>query len=111
MSDATISISKRILWRYVNKKLKNTIHNFHVFGVITILFDELIKELKANEKIKIFNFGTLSLKKTLPRKYYDITRKEIRISPGYKIMKFVLAPQIRKKICQQLDIDKTFNHD
>lgn len=111
MNEMPASISKRIMWRHINQKLKHTIHNYHVFGVITILFDELIKELKTNGQVKIYNFGTLSLKKTNPRKYFDITRKEIRTSPGYKIMRFSLSPQIRKKICQYLDLDKTFKGD
>jgi nucleoid DNA-binding protein len=111
MKELPTSIDKRILWRYINKKINNIIHNYHVFGVISILFDEIIKDLKAGKAIKIYNFGTLILKKTKPRRYHNVFSKEFSVSPGYKIIRFTLAPQIRKKLCKHIDIDKTFLGD
>jgi len=106
-----LSINKRILWKYVNLKIKRAIHHYHVFGVITILFDELLKDLKNGKEIKIFNFGTLVLKDTKPRRYHNVVRKQIMLSKGHRIFKFSLARQIRKKICEHLDLDKTFKDD
>ena len=106
-----VSISKRSLWRYINRKIRRVIHHYHVFGVITILFDEILKDLKSGKEIKIFNFGTLVLKKTKPRRHYDLIHKQVVLSKSYKILRFSLAPQIRKKICDNLDLDKTFKDD
>ena len=61
------NIDKRTLWRYVNKKINRKIQSFHVISVINILFDEMIKDLKAGNLIKIFNLGSLCLNTTQPR--------------------------------------------
>lgn len=105
------NISKRDLWRYVNKKLNKTIHHYHVLSVISILFDEIVKDLKADKPIKIFNFGTLYLKKTKPRKYHSVVFRKIMQSKGHKIMKLSLSEKIRKKLCSLLDLDATFKDD
>ncbi len=71
----------------------------------------MIKDLKNEKKIKIFNFGILSLEKTKPRKYHDVRYNKIMLSLGARILKFSLAPQIKKKLFGSLDIDKTFKDD
>ena len=108
MNELSNNISKRNLWRYVNQKIKRTIHHYHVFSVITILFEEMLIDLKNGKDVKIFNFGTLSLQKTNPRKYFDVRFQKIMQSEGHRILRFILAPVIRKKLKNLLDIDKSF---
>ena len=109
--DIPSNVSKRDLWKYVNLKIKRLIHHYHVFSVITILFEEMLNDLKQGKDIKIFNLGILSLKETKPRLYHDVTKKQLILSNKHKILKFLLAPKIRKKICEHLDIDMTFKGD
>lgn len=97
------SISKRKLWQYVNQKTNRLIHHYHVLSVITILFEEMVKDLIKGQEIKIHNFGTLVLKVLKPRRYFDVTQQKIMQSKGYKIIRFTLAPTIRKKIVSRLD--------
>jgi nucleoid DNA-binding protein len=97
------SVNKRILWRYVNRKIKRIIHHYHVLSVITILFDEMLKDLKAGKKIRIFNFGILFLKDMPPRKYFDVNKRMVMLSSGHRIMRFILAPAFRKKLVSHLD--------
>lgn len=106
-----ISISKRNLWRYVNKKIKRSIHHYHVFSIISILFEEMLVDLKNGKKIKIFNFGTLTLQNAKPRKYYDFRFQKVMQSKGNRVLRFVLANSISKKIRACLDIDKTRKDD
>jgi len=106
-----LSVDKRILWRFVNRKIKRIIHHFHVFAIITILFDEIIQDLKNGKSIKIFNFGTLSLKQMKPRKYFDVRHQQVMESQGNRILRFSLATSVRKKLVNHLDIDKTFKDD
>ena len=101
----SLGVSKRELWHYVNRKIKRLIHHYHVFSVISILFEEMIKDLQGGKEIKIVNFGTLILKDTPPRKYHDVRLHQIMESPGYRIMRFFLAKPIRKKLCASLDLD------
>lgn len=103
----SISISKRDLWRYVNRKIKRLVHHYHVFAVITILFEEMIKDLKQGKSIKIINLGTIALNPTKPRWYHNVRLRQMVLSPGYRVMRFVLAPPIHKKIIEFLDLDKT----
>lgn len=105
------SISKRNLWRYINRKIKRTIHHYHVFSVIAILFEEIIKDLKIGKEIKIVNLGTLSLRKTKPRLYHNVKYKKVMLSKGYRLLKFSLAAKIRKKLRAHVDLDKTFKDD
>ncbi len=102
----SLSVSKRDLWHYVNRKIKRLIHHYHVFSVISILFDEMIKDLRSGKEIKIANFGTLLLKDTPPRKYHDVRFQRVMESPGHRILRLFLAKTIRKKLCESLDLDK-----
>lgn len=111
MANIPSNVSKRNLWRYVNKKIKRFIHHYHVFSIISILFEEMLKDLKQGKDIKIFNLGTISLKETKPRWYHDVTKRQLVLSNKHKILRFALAPKIRKKLCEHLDIDITFKDD
>lgn len=97
------SISRRVFWRYVNRKIKRVIHHYHVFSVINILFDELRKDLEQGKDIRIFNLGKLTLKDAKPRRYYDFTKGQMAFSEGYRILRFTLDPKIRKKLRDNLD--------
>jgi nucleoid DNA-binding protein len=108
MNENLNNISKRDFWRYVNQKIKRSINHYHVFSVITILFEELLIDLKNGKDIKVFNLGTLSLRPTKPRKYYDVRFQKVMQSEGHKILRFILARPISKKLRALLDIDKTF---
>ena len=105
------NVSKRSLWKVVNKKIKKTIHYYHVFSVISILFEEILKDLREEKELKVFNFGTLVLKKTKPKKYHDVRYHKIMQGEAHKIMKFSLAKKIRNKLCKYLDLDATFKDD
>ncbi len=101
-----LSISKRVLWYYVNRKIKRLIHHYHVFTIISILFEEMIKDLVAGKKIKIANLGVFILKETKPRRYHDVRFNCVMESTGNRVMRLFLAKSIRKKLCESLVIDK-----
>lgn len=111
MAEWPNSISKKVLWRYVNQKVRRMFNHYHVLGVITILFDEILKDLKDGKPIKIFNFGTLALKETKPRLHYDIVQKRVVQSKSHRILRFNMAPGIHKKLREYLDLDKTLKDD
>jgi nucleoid DNA-binding protein len=102
-----LNISKRDLWHYVNRKIKRLIHHYHVFSVISILFEEMLKDLRDGKEIKITNLGTIILKDTPPRRYHDVRFQQMMESPGYRIMRIFLAKPIRKKLVASLDLDST----
>lgn len=95
-----------MLWRYVNIKINRIIHHYHVLGVITILFDEMLKDLKRNKKIKIHNFGLLQLKEMKPRRYHDVRFNKVLLSEGHNILRFTLFSPLKKKLCSLLDMNK-----
>lgn len=97
------SISKRKLWHFVNKKINRVIHHYHVLSVITLLFDEIIADLKRNVDLKIHNLGTLTLKTLKPRRYFDVTRQQVMQGESHRILRFNLAPKFRKKLIRHLD--------
>jgi len=101
------SVDKRSLWHYVNRKIRHMIHYHHVLSVITILFEEILVDLKAGKSIEIFNFGTLSLKKMKPRRYHNVVSRQLTYANGHYVLRFSLSNKIRKQLCHHLDIDKT----
>ena len=50
---------KRSLWRFVNKKINRVSHHYHVFAVMSTLFEEMIVDLKNGKKIKYIIFVPL----------------------------------------------------
>ena len=105
------NVTKRIFWRYVNLKIKRIIHHYHVFAVISILFEEILKDLKDGKEVKVFNLGTIFLKETKPRLYHDVNKRQVVLSDKRKILKFRLAPKLKKRLSESLDIDRTFKDD
>lgn len=98
------TISKRDLWHYVNRKIKRLIHHYHVFSVISLLFEEMLKDLQEGKEVKVANFGVLVLKDTPSRRYHDVNSHQMKESPGYRVMRLFLAKPIHKKICGSLDL-------
>lgn len=105
------SLERRKMYRYVWNTLNRNIPYVHVKSVVNILFSELLNDLIKGKKIKIYNFGTLSLVDLAPKNYFDIWRQKMMLSKKYKKMSFVLFPKIRNFICDHLDLDLTFGKD
>lgn len=99
------AISKRDLWRYVNKRIKRLVHHYHVFSVMSILFEEMIADLKRGKGIKIHNFGTLTLEKTTPRWYHNVRKQQMEQSKEHYVLRLRLSPPIRKKLCEDVVVD------
>ncbi|SRR5258708_1134183 len=109
MNNIPNSINRRYFWRFINNKIKRSIHRYHVLSVITILFEEMLIDLKQGKKIEIFNLGMLSLRPAKPRRYYDVRFQKVIQSEGHRILRFILARPVSKKLRSLLDIDKTFS--
>jgi nucleoid DNA-binding protein len=105
------SVSKRDLWRYVNRKIGRLVHRYHVFAVISILFEEMVKDLCQDKPVKIANLGIITLQSTKPRWYHHVTLRKMVLSPGYRVMRFLLAKPIHKKIVSSLDLDRTLKNE
>jgi nucleoid DNA-binding protein len=106
-----LSIDKRKLWQYVNLKINRIIHHYHVLSVVTILFDEMLKDLRQGKLIKIFNFGTFVMKTMKPRRYFDVRFQKVMLSPGHRILRFIMVKPLRKKLVSHLDLDRTLKND
>ena len=104
-------INKRVFWRYINLKINRTIHHYHVFAVISILFEEMINDLVSGKDIKIFNFGKLSLKESKPKKYFDVRFSQVMSSKGGKLLKFSLSKKFRDKLINYINLDETKKGD
>ena len=101
-------ISKKTFWKYVNEKINRSIHHYHVFSVISILFEELVSDLLNNKEIKIFNFGKLKLSPPRMKKYFNVVSRSMKESPGNRLLKFSLSPKLKKRLVRSLDVDRTF---
>lgn len=103
------NISRRTFAFYINKKVDHIIHSYHILSIITLLFEELLQDLKKKKEIKVFNLGSLFIEETKPRWYYDLFKKEKRFSSTNNIIRFVLCEKLNKIIQDNTDMEKTFN--
>ena len=99
-----ISFTKDPFWRYVNIKIDHVLGRLHVLSVITILFEEIVKDLLAGKEIKIHNFGSLILKDTPPRRYHNVWKMCMMESPGYRILRFYLTKKLSSTLCKAIDM-------
>ena len=102
------NINKRQFCNIVANKIGPTINKAHIISVVSILFEEIFKDLAAGLKFKIGNFGTFFLKKMKPRKFFNVTEMKVTESIGNKIFKFKFSKKNRRKILDAIDVEKTF---
>ena len=107
MIELPTSICRAKLWHYVCAKINYVIHSAHVFAVIEILIEEMVKDLMEDKEIRIYNFGIIKLKRMPDRNHYDFIKKDFTITPGHRILRFVIFDKIKRKLCKLLDVDKT----
>jgi nucleoid DNA-binding protein len=98
--------TKRKLWLLLIKELNYVVHNTHVYSIINILVEEMIKDLMAGKKIKIINFGSFYLKDLKPRKFLDLVTREVKLSGSSKTLRFKISNNLSKFINSRKVCDK-----
>jgi nucleoid DNA-binding protein len=94
-------ISKYNFLKYVSKKSGYTIHKLHIFAIINILIDEMIKELKTGKPIKIEGFGTFHLNSLKPKKIRSVYSKKIKFAQKTKSLRFKLTKDLSKYLIEK----------
>jgi nucleoid DNA-binding protein len=90
--------NKRKLHSLICKDLNHIIHHLHIFSVINILIEEIIKELKSGNEIDIGNFGIFSIKELRPKKIISLTNREVKFVDRTKVLRFKIARKLTKLI-------------
>lgn len=103
-----LSMSSLMLWRATNKKLQNAIHSYHVRSVLTILFEEIIVDLRARKDVRIKNFGMFRFAIIPSRVMKDLFNRIITSQDRFCI-KLDLAKSVYKYLIDNLDKNKTLN--
>jgi nucleoid DNA-binding protein len=98
-----LKVNKRKLWRFISRDVKHFVHNLHIFAVISILVDEILKDLKEGKEIKIVNFGTLKIEKTKPKKFRNIKTAKFEISKPKNKLKLKLSRRLKKFVAEKKD--------
>ena len=81
----------------ISAKINKIIHHYNVFGIMLILFDEILKDLKDGKDLNINNFGCLKLITIKSKKIFDINSQKLTYCKVHKTLKFYLTKKIRKK--------------
>src|SRR5579885_1648234 len=108
------NIKKRVFANIVSHKLKEKGYNIefnHIIGIINILFEEMIKKLFKNNKFVIGGFGKFIFKKMPSRDYFNFQTNKVEKSVGNKLLRFKLEDNLRFKLINNLNIEKTFNEE
>lgn len=99
------TVDKRQLYAYVSKRIEHVINDRHVIAVINIMFEEMVKDLKAGVPIQIVHFGILSLPfPKASRKYWDFRFQKVMTAPGTRKLDFSLTERLSKKLRSILDM-------
>lgn len=101
------TLNRKILWKNTCKKINNSVHSKHVYAVMSILFDEIRKDLLNGNKIKINNLFTLKKKDGYLKKHYNYVLKKITESKAREKILITVSPKLRNKIIYYFDLDET----
>lgn len=85
------------------------VHQLHILAVITILIDEIRKDLLDGKIIKIQNFGTFKLKQTNRRTFKSVVTNNIETSKQKNKLELKLIPKLTRFISE--NIDKELKHE
>jgi nucleoid DNA-binding protein len=105
------NVDKRSLCNYVHSKLDGAISGEHIACVISIMFEEMLKELLTNHIVPIGNFGDFLFRKMPARRHMNIATKQCEISPGKQIIRFRLSKKLRHILLNKVDLDKTITNN
>jgi nucleoid DNA-binding protein len=106
MKEIPSNITKTFLCYYIRVKIKYKVESKHVLAVVSILFDEMIKDLKNGKIINIYNFGKLRLKQMKPRTYFHIVHRKLMHADGKKLLRFNLHRNLKTKLRNLLDLER-----
>lgn len=102
-STSDLLINKKKLWRLINKSINRSIEAPHVFAVINILFEELLKDFKEGKELKIHNFGLMKLTLNEVQRSFNVIKQTVTLGKPSKMFKFKMGKQIKNKIVEHLD--------
>ena len=100
------SMSRVGLLRDVSKRTNYIVNYHHVSSVITILFEEMLKDLLADKKIQVIGFGMFKTKITKSHRYYNFYHKKMMMAASYRRIKLKLTFKLLKKLSRLWDLDK-----
>lgn len=101
-------LNKQKLIKRISKELKQTIELKHITAVVSILFEEIARDLLENQKIRIKHFGNFFLKQTKEKRHMNIATREIDTHPSRKKLRFEIAEKLRIFLINHLDVENTF---
>lgn len=88
--------NKQKLWWFITRRINHSVHRLHVISIINILIEELVKELRIGNEIKLPNFGIFKIKELKPKKIRNIATKDIKFVKRTKALRFRLSRKISK---------------
>ncbi len=106
-----MKIKKKYLAQVVSNKLDIEIDRRHIISIITILFEEIVKDIFTKGHFIIGNFGKFIFGRSPSRKFFNFQTGQVEQSVGNNILKFKLNEQLKRDILKQIDIERTFNNN
>jgi nucleoid DNA-binding protein len=106
-----VKINKRDFWVFLRKEIGKSINSLHIYSVISILCEEMVKDLIVGKEIEITNFGTFSLKRTTPQRFMNVVSKEIETSTERNKLELTLTPKLNKYISKHIDEELRHEYD
>jgi nucleoid DNA-binding protein len=99
------SIGKGKFIKHILQEIGWGIHSMHVYSIISIMFDEIAKDLRAGKEFKIFNFGSIVIREHKPVKRYDVVHDKMFITNKFMHAAYVILDKIKDKIRELSCID------
>ena len=96
-----MNFGKQEFWVLLRRNLKHSIHYLHIFGVLTVLLDEMKNDLLADKEIPVKNFGILKLKRRKERRFRNVFTGKICFATPKNSMTFDIADRLKAFIKKQ----------
>ncbi len=103
------SIDRRMLAKHIAKQINLDFK--HVESVLSILIDEISKDIKNKGVIKIGNFGEIFMRFLGGRKRFNVATKEFSKSKDSSAIHFFIFKKMSKFIIKHLDLEKTYGKE
>lgn len=94
-------MTKSELASSIHKRLNGTIKSADVVKAVTIIIEQLAKDLVEDFVVTVRRFGTLSPYVVQEHTYVDLTTREVTTSPARRSVKFHVHEAFQKLISER----------
>jgi nucleoid DNA-binding protein len=100
-----MSLSKRDVVLLLIKQMKGQLHNIHIFGIVQVFIEEMIKELKDGRVVLIPNFFSVRLEEVGGKTIRNVKTGKIEKSKSKNKLRVQISRRLAKRVSEETEKD------